>query len=75
MEKKQKHKQVLVQPSVLNERLASNLVPLRAERSESVPALYLFLLNHSHNPKKNHTVSQISQLPKHYISANGGNLV
>ena len=50
-------------------------VSLRAERSESVPALYLFLLNHSQNPKKNHTVSQISQLPKHYISANGGNLV
>ena len=40
IQKKQIRKQVLVQPSVLNERFTSNLVPLRAERSESVPALF-----------------------------------
>ena len=40
IQKKQIHKQALVQPSELNERLVANLVPLRAERSESVPAMF-----------------------------------
>ena len=40
--RKQIHKQVLGRPSVLNERLVANLVPLRAERSESVPALFCY---------------------------------
>ena len=40
IQKKQIHKQALVRPSVLNERIAANLVPLRAERSESVPAVF-----------------------------------
>ena len=29
-------------PSVLNERLVANLVPLRAERNESVPAMFCY---------------------------------
>ena len=40
IQKKQIRKQVLVQPSVLNERHVANLEPLRAERSESVPAMF-----------------------------------
>ena len=39
IQKKQIRKQALVQPSVLNERHVANLVPLRAVRSESVPAM------------------------------------
>ena len=42
MQKKQIHKQILVRLWVLNERLASSLVPLRAEIRESVPALLCF---------------------------------
>ena len=42
IQKKQIHKQVLGRLSVLNERPVANLVPLRAEGSESVPALFCY---------------------------------